>query len=216
MSIGRCSQPERRWSRSWFFRAWADLRESAETLHETLARVLEQDAEDGDTPSCCSGLLGGRRQPSPFTAVIGLGYYDGVTSGLAECGSCGRAYRFALVAWDGGQDVRVFAAASLPPGVFRDAVGICSRLGVPRRPVWVPICGDGGERVREALDVLLGTEPPADILFATSRIEEHILAAGRVPDEAHAPLVQRLRSRRLDGGEEWFRMLGLPWTDSAQ
>ena len=45
---------------------------------------------------------------SPFQRVIALGYYDGETSGFAQCHQCGDWYVFELIDWDSGQDLRVF------------------------------------------------------------------------------------------------------------
>jgi hypothetical protein len=37
-----------------------------------------------------------------------LGWYDGLTSGMARCRTCGRTYHVEMVAWDHENRIRVF------------------------------------------------------------------------------------------------------------
>ena len=63
---------------------------------------------------CCQQLAGAGQSPFDVTA---LGYYDGPTDGFASCQVCGRTYHFALIAWDDGQDVRIYGFAAVPSEV---------------------------------------------------------------------------------------------------
>jgi hypothetical protein len=72
-------------------------------------------------PILCNNIFE-ERMPSPFKKVIALGYYDGATSGLAQCGNCAMAYRFELIAWDLSQENRAYSLAEIDSQVFDSIV----------------------------------------------------------------------------------------------
>ena len=65
---------------------------------------------------CCADRADAEDVASPFSEVIALGYYDGATDGFLRCGTCRAMYRFCLLDWDRGQDLRVFAVTEMSPG----------------------------------------------------------------------------------------------------
>lgn len=79
----------------------------------------------------------GRGYPSPVTQVIGLGYYDGVTSGVLR--TTGEAvYAFDMIdeVFDpDGNDLRRFELKPLPADAFEV---ITAAIGRPEWPVWIP------------------------------------------------------------------------------
>jgi hypothetical protein len=54
---------------------------------------------------CCQTLEG--RAPSPFEIFM-IGWHDGLTSGVARCRTCDRAYHFDMMAWDAEHEQRVY------------------------------------------------------------------------------------------------------------
>jgi len=75
---------------------------------------------------CCQNLRGIGYIESPFK-VITSAYYDGPTSGIAQCQSCSAEYSFVMVDWDDNQDVRIHAFAPLPSGSFMRVENILAR-----------------------------------------------------------------------------------------
>lgn len=76
-----------------------------------------------------------------FARVISLGFYDGTTSGLAQVlDSSGDVAwcRYELVAWDDGQDTRVFCLGSIQEEAFESAQVLLSETEEPSWPVWFP------------------------------------------------------------------------------
>ena len=70
------------------------------------------DAMDADGTAirpCCANRGDSEFVASPFSGVVATGYYDGATHGFLRCGTCSTTYEFALLDWDDGQDMRVFA-----------------------------------------------------------------------------------------------------------
>jgi hypothetical protein len=97
----------------------------------------------------------GSNYPSPFTKLLGLGYYDGPTNGLLLEGQDGRVYKFDLLDElynSEGIDLRIFSLAALPSEAFDQLVDALCRYKTPHWPVWVPIWQFPTPDVREAID----------------------------------------------------------------
>lgn len=150
-------------------------------------------------PVCCQIAFSEQPQPSPFERVISLGFFDGTTSGIAECSICARAHRYGLVAWDEDQQWRAFAFGELQRGVFPDVIAACSSLGTPRWPIWVPLFTgiDSADRasIVESIDRAAGHDTGIDRLLVAERIEREIIASWSVarmptpqPNELAPPL----------------------------
>jgi hypothetical protein len=87
--------------------------------------------------TCCSEIQKSGAGESPFLDIIGLGYYDGILSGLAKCEGCSREFRFENLDEDLGGEVRVVSLAALPDGSMQDW---CSEVWRPRpipARIWV-------------------------------------------------------------------------------
>jgi hypothetical protein len=163
---------------------------------------------------CCRDLASLGNGPSPFDQIIALGFYDGPTSGVLRCGTCGAAYRFDMLDWSEDHDVRIIRLAALPPQAWKQCVDALIRTESPHWPVWVPwVKTRPSEEAREAADRALGEAlalaKPADLVLAWSGNGERILAARRLPanDLARAP--DWFSSENGAESPDWFAILGL-------
>jgi hypothetical protein len=157
-----------------------------------------------DVP-CCSELIDRRTLRSPFSRIIALGWYDGPTAGLSQCGACSREYRFELMdeLLDGEneQDLRVYSLAPLASGSVTRLTDALSRYESPRTPIWVPRWEFPTETERRALDslsdqILDGAGPP-ELVIATPNLSEEIVVAKVIGPEERARV------------PDWFSFLGL-------
>jgi hypothetical protein len=149
-----------------------------------------------------------------FARIITLGFYDGPTSGLAECAGCGSAYRFDMLDWNDDHQVRVFRLAALPPGSFERSVQVLARTEAPRWPVWVPWVSSrpsdaDRERAERELQTILDRARPPELLIAWSGYGENVLAARKVPADELAAVPDWFSLQGPDEGDDWFSRLGL-------
>lgn len=63
-----------------------------------------------DNACPCRGMH--ERTRSPFE-IVQLGWYDGITSGLAKCRECGQTFYFDMLGWDEEQWLRIYAFAAI-------------------------------------------------------------------------------------------------------
>src|SRR5262249_14377819 len=131
----------------------------------------------------------GANYPSPVTRVVALGYYDGPTQGVLQCGDDGPVYKFGLIegpfsADDGLWDMRVFAVAPLPGRALARLTEAYSRFWAPRWPVWVPMWHFADPTDEQAMnrlsDEVLGQAGPTEWVIATCDLLATIRAARRV------------------------------------
>jgi len=140
-------------------------------------------------PVCCQQLSPDSPRRSPFGRILSLGFYDGTTSGVAQCLDCSKAYRYELVAWDSGQDTRVYSLAALPSESFDALVSVLSAVGSPTWPFWSPIL-PSDSALNAAIDAELAkAEPPARVI-ASRQLDKEILASKDLTDSARAKLPQ--------------------------
>jgi hypothetical protein len=89
-------------------------------------------------------------------SVIAFGYYDGVTEGIARRAFGGADCYFKVIAWDGGQDDRLFAAVEVSA---QDYLSVASLLGKGQRTsshdTWVPEWVFSSEEDRHEMEVIL-------------------------------------------------------------
>lgn len=85
--------------------------------------------------SCCAHI---KRGASPFGRVLVLGWHDGITSALVQCGDCGRSYSATLVAWDAEQEFRIMELRQIDTSKFDDVLAAHAKFDEPRWPVWYP------------------------------------------------------------------------------
>src|SRR2546430_705384 len=95
---------------------------------------------------CCRYLPSFHRKTSPFSKIIALGWFDGPTSGVIQCGQCSASYKFNTVArdfsgnfdqaaWDQGEEIRILTLAPLPMQGFERLVNVLLQEKVPNWPV---------------------------------------------------------------------------------
>ena len=87
--------------------------------------------------TCCHEFVNGWTGISPFARSIVLGYYDGPTHGVTKCSACGADYEFSLLAWDEGQDERVFEFWTMRRGAFARVESQAKAELRPEYPQWV-------------------------------------------------------------------------------
>jgi hypothetical protein len=143
-------------------------------------------------PILCDNILEGPI-PSPFKKTIALGYYDGATSGLAQCGNCPVAYRFELIAWNSNQENRIYSLAEIEPQVFESIVHTLSLIEVPRWPYWIPRwqfkSPEEEKRNRDAVELDLQKASTANLVIATDHIGKEIVTCREIVADAcdHLP-----------------------------
>jgi hypothetical protein len=170
--------------------------------------------EMNDTRMCCQNLAENVTFPTPFSRMIVLGFYDGPTSGLVQCGSCSASYYFDMLDWDEDHEVRIFRLAALRERSFQNCVQIYEAFEEPRWPIWWPFSKTSPpeamrpEFERQLANVLVEAKPP-EWLVAWQGYGEEILAAKKVSSRLIAN--ERDWFSQDDGKptEDWFSLLGL-------
>jgi hypothetical protein len=154
---------------------------------------------------CCRELTYRRTLSSPFSRIIALGWYDGPTAGLLQCGACSREYRFELMdeLFDGEdeQDLRVYSLAPLASGSVTRLTDALSRYEPPRTPIWVPHWEFPTQAEKSDLNhlsdqILAGAGSP-EMVIATPNLSEEIVVAKVIGPEEMARV------------PDWFSFLGL-------
>ena len=102
---------------------------------------MNRKARQRESPAKWSGHV--TVEGALFSRVVGLGYYDGVTEGVAESADHTICYHFQLLDElpdrDSGDDIRVFSLAALPSGSLDSLLQVCPGTEHATSPVWVPI-----------------------------------------------------------------------------
>jgi hypothetical protein len=151
----------------------------------------------------------GSSYASPFTKVLALGYYDGPTEGVLQCGQDGPVYKFQLLAWDEEtQDLRIFGLAPLPATAMGQLADAYARYQTPCWPVWVP---SWQAEMAQQADLVLQQAGSIEWIIATIDLLGEILVARTVTGPEFARIANSLVARR-----EWFTFLGLPYSRSTQ
>ncbi len=130
---------------------------------------------------CCQPLLVNFPMDSPFGRFLSLSYYDGATSGVSECSKCSSLFRYELVAWDSGQNMRIYSIASLPLASFQAIVKLLTAFEEPVWPFWFPqlssLTGSEKSSLSAAIDGELSTAKLPTHVVAAERLNKGILAA---------------------------------------
>ena len=149
--------------------------------------------------TCCEHLPKTSPVRSPFSKIISMSFYDGTTSGIAQCSRCLRSYKYDLVAWDSGQDLRVYSLAVLPARSFDVLVKALSATTSPTWPVWfAPVPSD--REAQTAIDNELARAAQPSCVVVSSHLEKQLLV-GRVLTSA---ALASLRSgKQFPGAAEW-------------
>ena len=148
---------------------------------------------------------------APFSRVVGLGYNDGPTEGVAESVDHTTCYRFQLLDelpdWDEGNDLRVFSLAALPPGSLDSLLHVCPGSEHATSPVWVPIWKFDSTAAQETTERevqrILNSAAPPDGVVATDASLTTVIARRSVTGED---------LRRVD---DWLGFVGLARPRSA-
>src|SRR5207245_2240206 len=101
---------------------------------------------------CCQDILKGQLGPIPFSHIVGLGFYDGILSGLLKCGKCGREFMFDNLYENLDGPVRFFNLASLPCGSVDRLAKAVGEYQKPTWPIWVPLWSFPTEEIKRSLD----------------------------------------------------------------
>jgi len=148
---------------------------------------------------CCKDTLSAENAHSPFSRIIAFDYYDGPTSGVIQCKQCLDAYKFEMLAWDEGQDVRVFSLALLPSHTFTRLMKALAPLGSPSWPVWVPVWEYQTDSLREAV------EQEVQYLLNEADSPQYVIAA---QDLLNTLLrFKEISQENYPIGQNWFDLL---------
>jgi hypothetical protein len=157
---------------------------------------------------------------SHFTAasprIVVLDAYDGLYAGIAACGVCEAEYRLDLIDWrvddNGGDDLRVFAVKSLPPGSVER---FCAVLGRdPIWPVWTPIwrfaSPEKEHQIREqADDILRQAGPPHMVLAARGIFKLTFLRSESLATPEDRDIAEQSIGRSAKRVRDWLAFLEL-------
>ncbi len=153
---------------------------------------------------CCQQLSTDSPMRSPFGKVLSLGFYDGTTSGVAQCSFCLESYRYELVAWDSGQDTRIYSMAPLPFESFEALVRLMSVIGNPTWPLWSPILPSASAPDQSLLvtriDVELAKAQQPTHVIASRKLEKEILAGKEITNSGRERLP---KGQAYPGIEHW-------------
>jgi hypothetical protein len=155
--------------------------------------------------------------PSPISRILVLGYYDGPTNGVLQCGEAGAVYKFDFVydlvdglssPEDRLLELRVYSLAPLPAKALTELASAYSRFWPPRWPVWVPIWHFGNKDDEEAMnrltDQVLRQAGPVNWVVASFDLTGTIRAAKSVTPQDLARIT------------DWLAFLGIDGTSTIQ
>lgn len=122
--------------------------------------------------------------------VVVTGYYDGPTEGIIDFGDDIGVYCFEAVAFDFGREMRVLKLARVASEQLESVLEtLCSALGPPRWPFWVPMWSFSDEKTQRSTEDQLDafcakgetvaaalTNDTVEKCFAIRKIDEHSAA----------------------------------------
>lgn len=149
---------------------------------------------------CCKQLASVTDSASPFSVVVALGYYDGPTSGVAECAQCKLAYRFDMLDWDEGQDIRIYSLAPLPPDSWDNLTKLLPdslRPGSVWVPNWIFESTAKETETQQKIDRILEGAGPIQLVIASDGLTKSV------------PRARQVGAQDLIAGRDWFSFLGL-------
>ena len=146
-----------------------------------------------------------------FDRILTIDWYDGFTSGAVLREWSQTAYRFDLITWGPGQDMRVFALSRIDISAFNEVVQLWSQLELPTWPVWhIPwrkMSEDLSKWNRE-LDSILANAAEPEFALETDSMFQTISAIRAISDSAPAIPKRFGPDSFLDNFAEWHRYLG--------
>ena len=154
--------------------------------------------------------------PSPiessFDRAISIGWYDGTTSGVMRSSRHLVAFRFNLVDWGPGQDLRVFALSPISAGEFELVVSLYCQFEAPNWPIWYPGWPSSvpvQERMGRELDAIFVRAGAPEYVFASESNFKTILAVEKLTPSARAKLPSKFDDQPSGGFDHWQKYLGL-------
>ena len=148
-----------------------------------------------------------------FGRVLSLGWYDGTTSGLAECSSCSSVFKYDLVDWDADQEQRVFALSRLDRESFERIVEILKAFESPKWPFWNPRWWnikqpEVAERARSQVDECLSRAAEPEFLVASDRQLKNLFGMAGITDAIRAKLPKQFDGLPVtDDFDSWMAYL---------
>jgi hypothetical protein len=151
---------------------------------------------------CCKSIAGAMNVISPFDRVISFSYYDGATSGITRCKTCGNEYVFELLSWDANQDIRIFGLSLVPSGSFEKISALGIKIDVPRWPEWQPVLTDkkliaDQVALENEMKSVTSTKDPITLVVAAESLTQKINSVKNVvlSDAKLPPLQECLEER---------------------
>lgn len=163
--------------------------------------------------TCCQRLEAFSNVKSPFTKIIALGFYDGPTSGIAQCEVCSAIYKFEMLDWDDEQEIRIFSLAPLASQAWNQMVNLLSKHEAPKWPVWFPQWEFPSEAVHNSVDSesdkILARAGMPELVIASNRYGDRIIAAKKLTTEDRAYVKDWFALEPSEVARDWFSYLGL-------
>ena len=152
--------------------------------------------------------LTSRCKPATRSRVIGFGWHDGVTEGVAADDGNNNAISFRLLARNSERkELYIYAISFLNDGVFAQIVRELKVLGPPRWPVWVPKWQfdrpEERARVELFLEQLCIDDAPVECVVVSAHILKPFLANRSVTDESQRSKVEILKTIGITF-QEWI------------
>jgi len=148
-----------------------------------------------------------------FDKVISLSWYDGTTSGVALSSLHSMAFRFDLIDWGPGQELRVFAISALPVSAFELVVELFNRSEATKWPIWHPRwpnVAQEQEMMSAELNPILAQARSPEFVFATESSFKSIIAAKSLTEAARLMLPAEFDGFPKGGFGYWQMYLELP------
>jgi len=162
---------------------------------------------------CCQQFEVFPGAKSPFSKIIALGFYDGPTSGMAQCEICSAIYKFVMLDWDDDQEVRIFSLAPFASAAWTRTVNLLSKHESPNWPLWFPKWEFPSELVRNNVDnetdKILANAGISELVIASNRYGDRILAAQKLTTEDREYIKDWFSLEPSDVARDWFSYLGL-------
>jgi hypothetical protein len=109
--------------------------------------------------------------------ILAIGYYDGATEGFIANAADGPVVYFRLLAWDSGQDQRLFVVANIAVEDLSRLEELLRAAGQrPEHEIWIPDFRFGGAESASAAKALVER--------CRQRLKHGWFALGALPDDA--------------------------------
>jgi hypothetical protein len=128
----------------------------------------------------------------PFSKVLSLGWYDGTTSGIAQCSRCSVAFKYDILDWDSDQEHRVFAFSRIDSQELNRVTELLGVAEEPSWPFWVPSWRSNSEdekqNVRHEVESRLARAGKPEYVVMSDRQLNKLFAVRKLSADAEAQL----------------------------